>query len=233
MKLSELFRRLSQGQLMNLAISNDGDGSIMENKHSQIIQYTNEALLRLFSRYTLKENHLIIELTQNRTSYPLKLKYAQSTGNPETFIKDFPGQLFEDDVIQILEVDDESGFKYPLNDRERRDSLFTPMPNTLQVPFPVEGDALGILYRARHPLLVPDGMNYINQEIELPFTLEGALQNYIGHLVYSHMNGQENIVKSQEYLAAYETDCAEIEARDLVSQSFHTSHTKLEQRGFV
>lgn len=233
MKLSELFRRLSQGQLMNLAISNDGDGTIIESKHPQIIQYTNEALLRLFSRFTLKENQVIIELTENRTSYPLKKQYAQSTGNPKYFISDVPGQVFEDDVIQILEVNDEAGYVYPMNDKEKRDSLFTPMPDILQVPFPKAGEALGVLYRARHSLLVPEGTGYINQEIELPFTLEGALQNYIGHLVYSHMNGQENIVKSQEYLGAYEADCLEIEQRDLVNQSYHTSHTKLEQRGFV
>jgi hypothetical protein len=34
-------------------------------------------------------------------------------------------------------------------------------------------------------------------------------------------------------MAAYEAICVEIEQRDLVNQTFNTSHTKLEQRGFV
>jgi hypothetical protein len=144
-------------------------------------------------------------------------------------------------VIKILSVMDSSGNLKPLNDQADPASLFTPQPDTLQVPNPVDGLALGIVYQARHRVLqeVPDpdqgqtAADLLNQKIQLPFSLEGALTSFIGSKVFSHMNGQENMIKGQEYMATYEAICLEVADRDLVSQSFHTSQTKLEQRGFV
>ena len=234
MRIAELFKRLAYGQLSNLSMNN-GDGTLQEAKHPQIIQYTNEALLQLFSRFLLKEKQLIIEQVAHITNYHLKRRYAEGSGSDEDYhyIKDLPDDPFREDVIRVLAVYSEMG-QCILNDQTQPRSLFTPQPAVLQVPDPEEGRPLSVLYQARHHVLDDRiGKAIPDQEIDIPFFLEGALQNYIGYLVYSHMNGQENIIKSQEYLAAYEATCLNVEQRDLVNQSFHTSHTKLEQRGFV
>ncbi|AZO48056.1 hypothetical protein [Mesorhizobium sp. M4B.F.Ca.ET.058.02.1.1] len=91
-------------------------------------------------------------------------------------------------------------------------------------------------YQASHRKLDDriDGPNpLLDQEIEIPIYLENPLRLFVAYKVFCHMNGQENIVKSQEYLGAYEAACLEVEQRDLVNQTFSTSHSKLEQRGFV
>lgn len=235
MKMSELFRRLAYGELTNLSM-NQGDGTLAVEKHPQMVQHANEALLRLFSRFVLKEKSLILVQTSHVINYHLKKQYAVSSDSADVkhrYILDCAEEPFSEDVIRILEVVDEKGCKKVLNDVENCESLFTPKPDTLQIPTPVDDVKLALIYQARHQKLDDRPGEILDQEIDLPFFLEAALQNYIGYKTYSNMNGQENIVKGQENLAAYEAICVDVEQRDLVNQSFHTSHHKLEQRGFV
>lgn len=235
MKISELFRQLSYGALSNLAI-NKGNGVLAAEKYPQIIQYVNDGLLQIFTRFVLRERNLILEQTSHVLNYHLRRQYATSSESGDVrhrYIIDCAEDKFADDVIKVLSVQDELGCFLPLNDAENPASLFTPRPLVLQVPAPKDGVKLAVLYQARHPILHDTADTVMDQEVDIPFSLENALKNFVGYKVYSDMNGQENIVKGQEYLAAYEAICLEVEQRDLVNQTFHTSHTKLEQRGFV
>ena len=234
MKVSELFTRLSYGELSNLAISGEGSGQIIQEKQPQILGYLNESLLALYSRFNLLEKSVIIEQTGTLVMYPLSKKYAESNTSsdaPHKFIKDLLYDTFENDVIRILEVYDYMGWKYTLNDPEDAASFFTPTPSTLQVPFPRNGVALDVSYQARHKVIPME--DYEDVEIELPFYLETALQNLIASKVYSHMNGADNLVKSQEYAGTYEKTCIEVEAKDLVNQTVSQTNTKFRKRGFV
>jgi len=234
MKIIELFRRLAYGELSNLAV-NIGSGQLLEASHPQMVQYVNEGLLRLYSRFILEEKVILIEQYEQIISYHLKNKYAESAGADISYpyIKDLPDEPFKGDVIRILQVSDEIGNVKVLNDKDDPDSFFTPQPDILQIPNPIEGEPLSVTYQARHWVLDDRVGKILDQEMDLPFFLEGALQSYVAYKVYSHMNGAENIGKGQENLAAYEAICVEVELKDLINQSFHTSHTKLEQRGFI
>ena len=238
MKISELFRQLSFEELSNLSVGTDGTGSIEEQKYPQIAGYINEGLLRIYSKFSLLEKDVIIEQVAHITNYHLRPQFAESSNSDERYpyIKDLPDEPFADDVIRILEVHDSRGHEYVLNDKDDPRSLFTPQPFVLQVPAPQAGVALGVSYQARHPKIgvdIRDNDAMLDEEIDLPFTLEGALKSFIAYKVYSHMNGQENLLKSQEHNANFEGICAEIENRDLVRASFVTSHSKLQKRGFV
>ena len=241
MKVIDLFRRLAFGELSNLAIAGEGEalGTIVEAKHPQIIQYLNEGLLRLHSRFNLRQKDLLIEQVAHITNYHLRRQFAESSNDcsiPYPYIKDLPCEPFLEDVIRILEVHDQCGQR-PLNDLGRSNSVFTPQPDVLQVPNPQTGAPLAIVYQARHEPIrdfkIREDENLLEQSINIPFFLEGALQAFIGSQVYSHMNGQENIMKAQEYLNKNEAICLEVEEKDLVGQSVFNSHYKFEQRGFV
>lgn len=234
MKVLDLFTRLSRGEFSNLAIGMEGAG-IAEEKQAKIIDYANEALIMIFSRYRLLEKNLLIEEVGHITNYHLRKQYAVSSqsNEPYHYIKDLAGDPFKDDVIKILEVTDSRGRLRYLNDISVWDSLFTPQPDTLQDPHPETGRALGVSYQARHPVLRSTGDNILSQDIDIPFYLEKALQSQVASLNFSHMNGQEHVLKSQEYAATYEKICLEIDERDLLNQTSSTSHHKLEQRGFV
>jgi hypothetical protein len=237
MQLLELYRRLSYGELSNLAIGGEGVGVITEDAQPRITEYANEALLRLHSRFLLRENILFLRQIDHLTYYYLLKRFARSElktppcpNTPHLYILDNDDEPFENDLIKILEVMDQDGCKLPLNDSENCKSLFTPQPNLLQIPDPIADRVLSINYQARHPKLTHTD---VCQEIDLPFALEGALTAYIAHKVFSHMNTQESSAKGAEHLQIYDLICQEVADMDLVSQSRATTTLKFHERGFV
>ena len=232
MKLEELFSRLSYGELSNLSIGNEGRGAIREEDIPKVTAHVNDGLLRIYSRFVLSTKQLIIEQVRHITNYHLIPKFAESTGSdkPWPYIKDLPDEPFLGDLIRVLEVYDSMGRGYVLNDKDDPTSLFTPAPQLLQVPDPKAGQSLGVLYQARHIIVENEDLE---QEIVIPFVLEGALQSFIAYKIYSNMNGQDNQAKSQEHLSTYDGICQDVEVRDLVNATFATSHHKLNERGFV
>lgn len=234
MNVQELFRRLSYGELSNISLGSEGTGTIPEAKRAQVVHYANESLLRLYSRFVLRENDLILQTHEFITSYHFQPRFAVTNTEPcpgtTLYIIDHEGDPFQDDLIKVMTVTDMNNCPYPLNDREDCRSLFTPQPNVLQVPNPIQDQILAVGYQARHPLL-----SYTDLEacIELPSVLEGALTAHIAHMAYSNMNGQENSAKASEHLAKYEMICGEVVERDLVSSSSSTTNSKFHERGFV
>lgn len=232
--LSDLYTDLSNEHLSNTAVGGEGSGVIREQDRPKIVGYANEALLRLHSRFVLRQNEVLVKMFEHITQYHLLKKFAQSQQQPETegffYIQDLTGEPFEEDVIKVLEVWGSGGYQYALNDPEDRWSLYTPKFNLLQVPYPVKDGALSLVYQAKHPIL---DVQRPEDEIDVPDVLYGALKAFIAYSVFSHMNTQESTAKSQEHLATYEAICAEAIDRDLVNTSISSTNTSFEKRGFV
>lgn len=232
MNISDLYEKLSYGELSNLSISEEGSGTIIAAKRPRIIHYANTALLRIFSRMLLKENSLLITQLENITLYRLDKKH--SVTNPVagyySYIQDTADNLFDNDVIRITSVYDHNGIELPINDIDDPLSVFIPQPDVLQLPNPVEGAPLGVSYQARH---APLSYNTPSQVIEIPETLEEALTALIAHYVFSHMNSQEAAAKGQEHLARYEAIVSEVTDRDLLTESSSTSSNRFSRNGWV
>lgn len=235
MKLSTFMKNLALGELSNLALADSG--YIAATKQPQIVMLTNEALLRLYTRFVLKEKDMMIEMREGITNYHLLKKYAISYFNPNNpppiwdmpYILDMGREPFLEDVIKVLSVYSSTIGKLPLNDLEQPHSVFTPQSTVLQVPEVVPGGILGIEYQARHvPLQVEDP----DADIELPEVLEGALSSYVASKVFMHMNTQESTVKGQEHMLNYESICQDVIERDLVSSSYSTTNTRFAKRGW-
>lgn len=235
MKIKDLLSTLSRGELSNLSMSNEGSGEIVEAQQPKIIDYTNDGLLVIYSRFILSEKTLICEQVQHITQYHMLYQFAESSQSNEAYryIKDMDKDPFLGDVIKILEVYDSGGYKRVLNESGNSLSLFTPQPHVLQVPVPIAGQALAVQYQARHKPLKLDGDGFLNQDITIPFTLEGALRSFIAYKTYSHMNGPENKASAQEFFNTYDTLCRDIEEKDMVNNTSTTVNEKLEERGFV
>lgn len=237
MNVNDLLKNLALGELSNLALA-EGTGTIISDKRPQIILLANEALLRLYTRFVLKEKDVLVEMREGVTNYHLLKKYAYSQYDPENpptkwcmpYILDLGKEQFQEDVIKVLAVYASIGRKLPLNDLERADSVFTPQSTVVQVPFPIPGQALGIEFQARHPILTVDNLT---AEIELPEVLHGALQAYIASKVFMHMNTQENTAKGQEHAINYESICQDVVDRDLVSSSSSTTNSRFHKRGWI
>ena len=90
MKVSELFYRLSVGELSNLSMSNEGSGEIREKDKGKLIVYTNAALKALHKRFVIVTKEVLVETIDHITNYPLKKRYALSSNanTPYKFIID-------------------------------------------------------------------------------------------------------------------------------------------------
>lgn len=238
MNVTQLLQRLSYGPLANLSMSNDGDGTIADNRKKAVIAHANDGLLELYTKFNLREAELIIQQDETITAYRINSKYSleNAAANPTLphYIIDSPTAPFTDDFVKILRVVSEFG-DVPLNDDNRDDSVYTPSIDLLQVPDPEQGKPLYIIYQAKHlPIsddysIVPD---FGNQIIDLPAVLEEALVSYVAYKIYFHMNGQENTAKASDHFQNYNRVCAEVTENDLVSTSLSSTSSKFGDRGF-
>ena len=233
MNVTELFRRLSYEKLGNLALAANGTGTIVDDQKPKIIAHANAGLLRLYSKFLLKESDLLLQQKEHITNYHFQTKFAlngEVCPSVVKYIFDKPSEKFTGDLIKVLGVVDSTGTGHTLNDIDDINSYFTPQPNILQIPRPVEGRMINVIYQARHPVLTYDDMDAC---IELPVVLEEALLSWITYAVYSAMNGQENLTKGQEQLAMFENVCEEVIERDMVNSSSSNTGCKFKDRGFV
>jgi hypothetical protein len=232
--IEELFCRLANGSLQNTALATD-DGDIDEDGKSKVVIAINEALTRLHSRFILKESNIIVEMREGRTNYPLLKKYAVQSYDPAEvpcpFIIDLSGEPFEEDVIKVLSVTDNQGCDRPLNDADSCNSIFTLRPNWIQNPRPRNLEALNVTYQAKHAKITCDDTS--DGIIDIPETLDSALDSYIAFRVYSGINTQEAKQSAAEMLGHYESVCAEVISQDLVSTSYSNTNQRFSKRGWV
>lgn len=227
---------LALGELSNLSMAEQREINI--NSIPQVVQHINDGLLRLYTRFVLKERDLILEIREGITNYHLLKRYAYSQYDPldppeswdMPYILDLEKEPFRQDVVKILAVYNSNGKKLPLNDIERPDSVFTPQGNVLQIPHNIPCDFLSIGYQATHPEVPSDDLT---KEIELPEVLYGALRAYVAYRVFSNMNTAESTSKSQEHLMMYETLCQEVISNDLVSTSVSSTNSRFDKAGWV
>lgn len=233
MELTELYSQLSFGELSNLSLSNNGDGTIVEEKKPQIVGFANEALLRLYTRFVLKQNDLILEMRPNTTFYHLLSRYAEQSWDETSeiaypYIRDLAREKFTEDVLRITAVYDNNGNERPLDDRERYDSIFVPQPNTIQNPTPKVGEFLNVMYQAKHPKLDTETVT----TIELPDVLHEAFKAYIAYKVTGSMNTNEMQGVSQGHFGMYENICQELIDRDILGQTQTSTNVKFRKRGW-
>lgn len=235
MELEELYSQLSYGELSNLAVSNNGSGEIVEEKKPQIVGYANEALLRLHTRFVLKQNDLILEMRPNTTFYHLLSRYAEQSWDSASeieypYIRDLVREKFEEDVLRVLSVYDNNGNERPLDDRERYDSVFMPQANTLQNPSPKVGEFLNLLYQAKHKKLIIGDATA--NTIDLPEVLQEAFKAYIAFKVTGAMNTNEMQAVSQGHFQMYEMICQEAVDRDILGSTQTSTNVKFRKRGW-
>lgn len=234
MKLQELYQNLSFGEFSNLAIGEEGAGTIPVQHQPKILAYTNQALVKLSSRFVILEREVAVNTDEAITVYPLRTKYAETDPTPvfRKYIADTVEDPFTGDVVKIRAVHNEVGERLAINDPTDETSVYTPSFDTLQLNYPQTGNTYFVTYQAKHPVLVPDDLE---QEIILPAPLYEALQAMIAHKVFVGMTGEEHSRRAAELLARYEEICRMVEGKDLASDSMNegSSDDKFEARGWI
>lgn len=231
MYLKDYLTELSYKELSNLALSDNGSGTIKPDRIPFVVSCINEALLRLYSKFMLKEGSLIVELRKWLSEYNLNSAYAYSnTLSIDKYIVD-GDHPFTDDLIKVLEVSDRYGRDVPLNNASNSMSVFTPRPDVLQVPNPsLYGGLLSLIYQARHPVL--NFEQNPNQEIELPDTLMGALSAYVAYSVYNCINTEEATNAAQKYMQVYVALIQETTEADTMNTSISQDNSRFLKNGW-
>jgi len=211
MLLSEIFDNLIYGELSQMAITNDD--VISPGDYPKLVTIINTGLLELYKRFPLKEAELTLELHSQITDYYLHTDYALSdpntSGQPIKYILDTATvDTFTDNILLITHVYDEVGDEYALNDLNREDSLYTPTPITLQVPYPDDQNTLAVIYRAE-----PDKINYVGLTdptlvtIELPNQFLNALGIFVAYKIMAPINVGDDNADSETYYKKFEEAC--------------------------
>ncbi len=231
MQLNDLFNMLAYGELSNHHMASAGDGTLALAKQPQIVHFANEALVRLYTKFILKEKDCIVELQEGNTLYRLSPEYS-TTGFDNLlvdapYIRDTVDDPFLDDVLKVLAVHTNYGGQRPLNDANNCWSVNTPTFKTLQVNMVRSNEVLAVTYQAKHVIL--DGTN---QEIELPSSLHGALTAFIAYKVYFNMNTPESQTVSQGHLTMFNSICADTTEADALNLSISGVNTRFNLGGW-
>lgn len=236
MLLSDLFNTLAYGELSNHHMASTGDGTILEAKQPQLIHFCNEALTRLYTRFLLKEKSCTLALVEGLTIYRLSPEYSVTGFDvlviDAPYIIDSVDDPFQDDVLKVLSVVSSSVVTSPneyrsLNDSNNYWTVNTPTHKTLQVPAIRVAEVLTINYQARHIPVV-----HVDQEIDLPDTLHGALTAFIAYKVYLNMNTPESQAIAQGHMTMFESVCNGAVVADALNLSSSVVNTRFSLGGW-
>ena len=240
MNIQQCLDRLANGELVNTTFV--CDDQISDTKVPFIISLINEALLRLYSRFILKEDYALIELNELRTTYYLDSSHAYDLSvekipksskvcleNYDKYIFASKDRPFTNNVIKILRVCDSSGNELPLNNSSNPLSVFTPTYNSIQIAnLDIDG-ALAVTYQAKHPEVTIDNLE---MNLELPESFYGAFFAYIANLAYSSLQTELAMASAQKYFSIYTALLDELVTYDLGNSSYSQTNTKFYKNGW-
>jgi hypothetical protein len=157
MTLEDIYEAIATGELSQVILGNDGDGTleIPDNRRKQIRHSVQLGLTDLHTRFLIREKSFILERITDKSVYLLGKQFAQSnTASQEgtKYIND-TNDPFVDDLLKIDRIFDADGDEIPLNEIDNDCSVRTLADNLISVPDELETETLKIHFRANHPLL--------------------------------------------------------------------------------
>lgn len=211
--LEELFKRLSYGELSNLAAAVDATGTIKPERHNQVIQFLNEGLLKLHSRFQLIQSDSVLTIP------------AGSEG--EEYI-----EVLDPEIIQVVSILTAMGNSLTFETHPIPGSIYV-YQRMLHIPCGPRSFELQVTYQRRHPTLNPVVESTdLEQTISLIPELFTALQAYAGYRMYGGMNTSDALAVSQMHQATYERICQEVLASGSLPSEMLPSQ-KFESGGWV
>lgn len=231
MNLSTLMKFLAIGEVSNLYVSDKETGTIAENWKEPIRLFIQEALNKLYGQYRLKTDSIYIDLVAGKTQYKISSKHLMGDReypDYEHYLYKPQNKIFDDDILNILEIVDSKGCKLPINSPEKN-SVYTLTYNEIQIPDIDPRLELEVIYSARHPTLSLEE----DSEIELPESLIPAIRAYVAYLVHSNINTELSVANAQKYLAQFNAILKSSLDAGIIIDPKDESNEKFDNRGFI
>lgn len=245
MDIREFLQHLSRGVLSNMALSNNGDGTIRDRDLHRVVAAINSGLMVLHTIFTLRKNSVTLLMSEGKTIYEVMPEFSiAGSGMPMDqaiaagmHILDTAEQPFTGDVLRFLEARGLHGARLPINDMDRADSIYTTQPNIIQVPYPEHVVVLYLTYQASHPPIkvtqIPDTTQYeVEGFLEIPSVLWEALEQYVGYKIYDVLNTADSVRRSQMLEVAFNESCQRLIDRDILSYSESHTSERFELNGW-
>lgn len=248
MKLEEIFTYLATGELAQVFLRELDDDSVIGDDHiKSMTQSIQLGLTALYSRFNLKESHLILQVDAIRTQYALRSKYSitKTTTNDPKYILDSLETPFRDDILKIERVSTLDNFDLPLNMRHERMNVQVPVVDTLifpteiitgvgEVPEEFKTDHFKVYYRANHPSLIPrNGIIMADKiEVELPTSHLQALLYYVASRKTNPIGIVQEFHAGNSWYQKYELECKNLEVEG-VGIKEDLTHQRFRKGGWV
>lgn len=209
MTLEELFKKLSYGELSNLVHAVDG-GAIKKDKQNQVLNFVNEGLLRLHTRFPLIQSEEFVTMTGAEMTHP------------------FPSA----DVLQLLSIVTAYGESLTFGNQSVPGTLFV---HERIIYFPVfpTGLELQLTYQKRHPVLDEiEADADLQQVVDLQEELHEALTAYVAAKLFGNIQTPEARISARSYGQRFNEVIAEAMQAGVLPGEILTG-SKFETRGWA
>lgn len=169
-----------------------------------LISYINLGLIEIYKRFNLSTKEQSIDLDDNTTIYALN-----------------------SDCMKVLNIFDENGDEYNLNDESDVLSIFEVNWNEIQVPNPDTGATISVIYMAE-----PTTMTAVGDTVPIPSQYLEPLLHYIGYRAHSAQNGNVNAENSTHY-TRFEMSCKRLETLGLTQSDDVINKYTTQEKGYV
>lgn len=236
MILKDIIDELRLGELSGANLGDNDKEGVTPYNYEKLVSYINSALTAIHSRIPLRVREVLLEEQSTITVYQLDRNFAKSNATstaPVKYLNDL-ADPFDDAVLRVESVYNAEGTELPLDDMTANNSIFRPTLTSLQVPFPVTGNVLSVIYRANHSKLIysNDLAVLLNQRIELPPSYSGCIVAYVMYKYKSSFDSAESQNSATAYMALFEQLVSSLKDFGLVPEN-NLTITKLEQNGWV
>jgi len=224
MTISEVLDAVKACELKQLGVVlnlNSTDVAIQEQAMKDILTYIDLGLVELYKRFNLRTEETVITMVEGQTFYTLD--------EAQPYIGSMPGRF-----NHVLGCFDEVGNNYTLNDENDALTILNPIWNQLQVPNPVGGEALYVIYNSAQDRINwnTDYATTIAQTIPLPPYMLEALLLYIGYRGNSSLDATLQ-TDNNTYYMRFEASCANVEKFGVTTHSDDNERDRLHEKGFV
>jgi len=172
MTIEHVIAQARSGELSNLSKTGFSD--------DKIILYINLGLIELYKRFNLSTGEAILTMSEGKTIYRLDGTDSNVT--------------LEGPYMYLISAFDEDGNELTLNNEDDPFSVFTPRFNVVQIPYPITGKALSLIYGQEPPTITQT-----TDILPIPLTLLEALLHYIGYRAHGSIDGNIQAENNTHY----------------------------------
>ena len=239
MKLSDVFKRLVSGEFHRHSLGeNLVDGSINPDNYKIVLPMINMGIDALHTRFVLRQDQILVKLSDWITRYTLHTDYAiynnsDTTNSKPKYLHDSEYYPFTNTVIKIISIHNEMGQERFLNDENQQYAIQLNNYNTFQHPYPDKDNNVSVIYQATLPdIVLTDNFRPENIEIDMAIPFIEALCYFVGARVHIGMSDQETMAEMNAFTTKYERTL-QVLTKDNISRSDVWTSDQFEYKGWI